>query len=164
MIYTMSPRLRALIWAAVSSKPQAEKDSLSEQLADGRAYADRVGWTVVGDLSVPGHTRDMPAYADLQRLAGERAFDVLICRGRDRLGRTDALITQVEAIVERAGAQVLSLAMPAPIGVPADRGSLYVAAIERAGAQAEVVELVRRHRSGMHRVCPIPTSRTRTRA
>lgn len=108
---------------------------------------------------MPGHTReyihyleaarDVPAYAELERLIRERAFDVLICRGRDRLGRTDALIATAEAIIASGGAQVLSMAMPHPITDKADRGQLYVAAIERAGAQVELIELRRRHQSGM---------------
>jgi len=125
--------LRAILWAGVSSKPQADADkkSLPEQLADARAYAERMGWQIVGELSVPGHTRsfihyhraaaDMPAYGDLERLAGERAFDVLICRGRDRLGRTDALIATSEAIIVAGGAQVLSLAMSPPSSEPVPR-------------------------------------------
>ena len=162
-------KLRAVVWAAVSSKPQLktksadgaeeDKESLPEQLAEGRAYAERMGWQVVGELSVPGHSReyihyheaaaDIEAYAELERLANERSFDVLIARGRDRLGRTDALIATAEAIVAQGGAQVLSLAMPHPVGQQTERGALYIAAIERAGAQSELVELRRRHKSGM---------------
>jgi len=154
-------KLRAVVWAAVSSKPQAdaEKESLPEQLAEAMGYAEKMGWEVVGELTVPGHSREyihyhaaaqsIPAYAELERLAGEQAFDVLITRGRDRLGRTDALIATAEAIVASGGAQVLSLAMPHPVGHQTDRGALIMAAIERAGAQSEIVELRRRHRSGM---------------
>ena len=157
----MTKTLRAVLWAAVSSKPQAdeEKESLPEQLAEGRAYAERMGWQVVASLTVPGHSREyihyhdaaqeIEAYAELERLANERSFDVLVARGRDRLGRTDALISTTEAIVASGGAQVLSLAMPQPIGEQQERGALYIAAIERAGAQSEMVEFRRRHRSGM---------------
>ena len=162
-------KLRAVVWAAVSSKPQVkkkmadgeeeDKESLPEQLAEGRAYAERMGWQVVGELSVPGHSREyihyhdaaqeIEAYAELERLAEERAFDVLIARGRDRLGRTDAIIATAEGVCRQAGAQVLSLAVPTPIRDKPDRADLYLSAIERAQAEGELLEFRRRHKSGM---------------
>ena len=157
------------MWAAVSSKPQLktksadgaeeDKESLPEQLAEGRAYAERMGWQVVGELSVPGHSREyihyhdaaqeIEAYAELERLAEERAFDVLIARGRDRLGRTDAIIATAEGVCRQAGAQVLSLAVPTAIREKPSRGDLYLSAIERAQAEGELLELRRRYKSGM---------------
>jgi len=161
--------LRAILWAAVSTKPQLkkkiadgeeeDKDSLPSQLIEARAYAQKMGWDVVAELSVPGHsrdyifwheiTRDIPAYAELQRLADQRAFDVLVVRGRDRLGRTDAIIATTEAVCAQAGAQVLSLAVPTPIKAKRDRADLYLSAIERAQAEGEIMELRRRHEGGM---------------
>lgn len=156
---------RAVVWAAVSSRPQAERDSIDQQLVDGGALAAAQGWQVVATLVVPGESRDYIDLADalaglderlrpgeenayrrlLDLLAG-RAFDVLVCRARDRLGRTDALIAGVEERCRRAGVVVWSIAMP-PSG--SEAGDLYVSAVERAGAQREMVELQRRHRYGM---------------
>jgi len=63
------------------------------------------------------------------------------------------LIAQVEALAREAGIQIYSLAMPTAIIEPEraaeDRGILYAAAIERASAEAEMMELRRRHRMGM---------------
>jgi len=112
---------------------------------------------------VKGHTRsyiffqdaaeEILAYRRLRQLCENRAADVLVCRGRDRLGGTDALIAQVEALAKAAGMQIYSMTMPATIVEPGranqDRGSLYIAAIERASAEAELVELRRRHQQGM---------------
>lgn len=154
-----------MVWAAVSSRPQAERDSVEQQVADGGALAAAQGWQVVATLVVPGESRDYIDLADalaglderlrpgeenayrrlLDLLAG-RAFDVLVCRARDRLGRTDALIAGVEERCRRAGVMVWSIAMP-PSG--SEAGDLYVSAVERAGAQREMVELRRRHRYGM---------------
>lgn len=157
--------MRVVVWAGVSSRPQAELDSLDQQIADGRAWAERQGAGVAAVLVVPGVTRNFidfydalagldeflrpgehNAYRELERLLAERAFDVLWIRGRDRLGRTDALIAGVEERCRRAGVVVQSQAMPATGHVA---GDLYTAAIERASAQREIVELVRRNRYGM---------------
>lgn len=84
----MKPRIA--IWAAVSSKEQA-----------GREYAAQVGGEVVRVYQVPGHSRsyikfddatsDMEAYHQLEADCEAGTFDVLWCRNRDRLGRTEAL-------------------------------------------------------------------------
>ena len=121
--------LRVAVWAAVSTKEQAEddKDSLPTQVAEGRAWAKGMGGQVVATYWVPGHSRqygfyddaarDMPAYRLLREDAEGGKFDVLWCRERSRLGRTRALIAQVEYIVEEEGnAEVYSAAMPHQIG------------------------------------------------
>lgn len=155
--------MRAVVWAAVSSKSQLKGDSNEEQVRDGKTVCEQFNWDVVETLEVPGLTRDfifftdaehkVEAYRRLRLLCEQRAFDVLVCRGRDRLGRTDALISQVEELCKRIGqAQIYSMAMPTfiPEGKLAqDRGALYAAAIERATAQAELIELRRRHSAGM---------------
>lgn len=157
--------MRAVIWAAVSSRPQAELDSIDQQIADGRDWTERQGGETAAVLTVPGVTRSFidfydalagldeflrpgehNAYRELERLLAGRAFDVLWVRARDRLGRTDALIAGVEERCRRAGVRVHSQAMPST-GHAA--GDLYTSAIERAGAQREIVELVRRNRYGM---------------
>jgi len=155
--------MRAIIWAAVSSKPQLKGDSLEAQTRDAKAVCERFEWEVVATLRIPGASRDfiffqdaegeVRAYREFHRLCERKLGDVLVCRGRDRLGRTDALIAQVEALAREAGMQIYSLAMPTAIIEPEraaeDRGILYAAAIERASAEAEMMELRRRHRMGM---------------
>jgi site-specific DNA recombinase len=155
--------MRAIIWAAVSSRPQLKGDSLEAQIRDAQAVCERFGWTVIATLSVPGQSRDfiffqdaaasIEAYREFETICGNGKADVLVCRGRDRLGRTDALIAQVEAVARQAGMQIYSIAMPSAIveasDMGQDRGTLYAAAIERASAQAEMMELRRRHQMGM---------------
>jgi DNA invertase Pin-like site-specific DNA recombinase len=150
---------RILIWAAVSSKAQAseEKDSLPTQVADGKRWAADVGGEVVAVLKVPGHSRnygffadaerEMPAYRRLRELCEGRAFDRLWCRARDRLGRTDALIAQVEYLISEAGARIYSAAMPIEGGTETAR--LYLSGMERAGSQAFVVVMTEAHDRGM---------------
>jgi len=154
--------MRCLIWCAVSSKPQAKKDGYAEQLHDARALCEQRGWKIVAELQVPGHTRnywqyyeaatDVPAYQELQRLAEARAFDLLVCRELDRLGRSDALLSQVQHLLRQNGIQVFELANPVPViepgkGLTTER--LYLDAIRRAGAEDEVLRLRRRHTQGM---------------
>lgn len=163
--------MRCLIWAAVSTKAQAaeERASLPQQITDARAVIDRENWTEVHEpLIVDGHSRsysgisplldacaDMPQYAALIELARSESFDVLLCRSRDRLGRTDVLVTEVESYLRTHGIQVYSLDMPGHIQNPEeyrssrDKAGLWTAAIERARAEDEVATLATRYRFGM---------------
>jgi DNA invertase Pin-like site-specific DNA recombinase len=160
---------RAIVWSGVSSQQQVEdRDSLSRQRAEGESLCASRGWVVVANLEVPGATReyidlqdaiegldvdlrrlqmDVPnAYRELSELIAGRQFDVLVCRDRSRLGRTDSLIAGIDERVRRAGATVYSMAMP-PTG--ARVGDLYVSAIERASAQHEMERLKERRSKGL---------------
>jgi DNA invertase Pin-like site-specific DNA recombinase len=153
--------LRVAVWAAVSTKPQAteDKDSLPSQIRDGRTWAESNNGGVVATYKITGHSRsyifleqaadEMDAYRQLLTDCQSQKFDVLWCRGRDRLGRTDALIAQVEAVVREIGAaQIYS----ATLGLPLDSShtaALYASGIERAQAQEEIERLKRRHARGM---------------
>ena len=150
---------RVAVWAAVSSRAQVEnKDSLASQLRDGRLWADQVEGQVTHTFEIPGHSRQyiffhdaaavIPAYDELRQACEGREFDVLWCRSRDRLGRTDALIAQVEALVANAGAAVYSALMPSPIEDTSTASSIYMSAIERAQSEVETIQRVRRVRIG----------------
>ncbi|HUV74767.1 MAG TPA: recombinase family protein [Anaerolineae bacterium] len=163
--------MRCIIWAAVSSKPQAseEKDSIPSQLDSARELVARnEGWHEVHEpLVVGGHSRsyifladaaaEMPVYTEVMSLARSGSIDLLICRGRDRLGRTDALIAQVEEYLASYNVQVHSLTMPTRILDPeefaqhTDRASIWMRSVERAKAQDETAEIRARHRTGMRR-------------
>ena len=163
--------MRCLLWAAVSSKPQADetKDSIPTQISAGRELIEQnEGWHEVRDpLVIPGHSRnyifladaavDMPPYSSLMTLAREGQIDLLICRGRDRLGRTDALVAQLEEYLASYNVQILSMSMPTRVQEPKDfsnhrdRAGLWMRSIERAKAQDEIMELRARHDRGMTR-------------
>ena len=157
----MTTPTRLAIFASVSTPAQAavEKDSLPSQLRDGHTFAASIGATVVATYQVPGHTRkyifytdaetDIPAYAQLRADCAAHTFDVLWCRARDRLGRTDALIAQIEAIVTAAGAEVYSALLPHPLGQPSEASTLYLSAVERAQAQVENIQRTRRRDIGI---------------
>jgi len=163
--------MRCVIWAAVSSPGQAseEKDSIPSQIEAARELIQRSdGWHEVQEpLVIPGHSRsyifladaaaDMPVYTDLMQLARQGEIDLLVCRGRDRLGRTDALIAQIEEYLASYNVQVLSLSMPTKIQEPGEfaakgnRPAIWMRSIERAKSQDEVAELRARHRMGMRK-------------
>ncbi len=163
--------MRCIIWAAVSSKPQAseEKDSIPSQISAARELIERnERWHEVHDpLIIPGHSRgyifladaatEMPVYTELMDLTRSGSIDLLICRGRDRLGRKDALIAQVEEYLAEYKVQVYSMAMPTRVQDPQefaeqrDRASIWLRSVERARSQDEVAELQARFRMGTRR-------------
>lgn len=118
---------RAIVWAAVSTKPQANEDehfSIPKQIADGERFCEQNGLQVVDVLRVPGHSR---SYRTLDKLAAdarkknidafdrliehlERAdFDVFICRDANRFARKASLLHYiVESIIEDCGATIYS--------------------------------------------------------
>lgn len=124
--------MRCVIWAAVSSKPQAseEEDSIPSQIDAARELIQRnEGWHEVHDpLVIPGHTRsyiflaeaarDMSVYTELLELTRNGEIDLVICRGRDRLGRKDALIAQVEEYLTTYNVQIYSVATPTRVQDP----------------------------------------------
>jgi DNA invertase Pin-like site-specific DNA recombinase len=114
-----------------------------------------MGGQIVCIFEVPGHTRkyikfsdaarDMPAYRQLEEACEQGKFDVLWCRARDRLGRTDALISTTEEIVRTVGrAEVYSAFMPHDVGHASEASAIVSSAVERAIAQTESIQRVAR--------------------
>jgi DNA invertase Pin-like site-specific DNA recombinase len=119
--------LRAIIWAAVSSRAQAEDEriSLPKQEADARALCEREGWQIVDVLRVPGFSRDyidihecardmqahgINAFTSLLKHWEDRDFDVLICRDAERYARTQTLSAYVVERTISVGARIYSIA------------------------------------------------------
>lgn len=151
---------RFVSWAAVSSLPQAEKISLSDQLAANRSHAEKWGGVVVEELVVPGESRSivlfedaarrMPAYARLRELIDARAFDVLVYLDRSRLGRKASLSMAVVELCAEAGIACYETSAP-PSTLDAAQGAIdnqLVGAIKSVMAQDEVTKFVRRSQSG----------------
>lgn len=149
--------LRVAIWSAVSSKPQAEKTSLSDQEEAGRRFAASLDGHVVAAYVVPGHSRDLifwtdaeeniPAYRQLREGCERGDFDVLWALDPDRLGRDPALSSQVISLVEKSGAEVYLASAPHPVG-QATAGHRYIYAIQSVRAQEDQSLRVKRHRFG----------------
>lgn len=117
---------RAIVWVAVSTKPQASEDksSLAVQESDARAWCEANGYQVVDVLRVPGHsrfTRDIhelnsamkkkgiDALDKLLQYVNTRGFDVLVCRDAERFARKPSLLIRIiEEVIESAGAKIYS--------------------------------------------------------
>lgn len=114
---------RAILWTAVSSQAQAQDDKISLALQEraGRDWCAANGYTVVGVLSVPGHSRSesdiitlfedyarigVYAYHDLRKLWQTRGFDVLVAYSKDRLARSATGITWVIENTIKSGALI----------------------------------------------------------
>lgn len=78
---------RWVLWAAVSSLPQAKKISNENQLQPGREAAAKFDGSIVDELVVPGESRSIvlfedacariEAYAQLRQHISNADFDVL---------------------------------------------------------------------------------------
>lgn len=123
----MTPK-RAIIWAAVSTRPQAEEDekfSIPVQISEAEAVCAERGWQIIDRLIVPGHSRN---YRDLNTLARDaraegidafdrliahferRDFDVIVCRDANRFARKSSLLHMiVETVIEDCRASIYSL-------------------------------------------------------
>lgn len=163
---TMTRELRAAVYAAVSSGPQAAQDkvSIDVQLTQGRAVAERAGAVLVAELVVPGQSRSIdlwedaihpergiPAFRELRDLLDARAIDVLIFLNWSRLARTESLGAAIRAKCKRAGVQMYDISNPPrQFGVAEyNQGRSIIDAVLTINAEAEVTELKRRHETGM---------------
>ncbi|RPJ40100.1 MAG: recombinase family protein [Planctomycetaceae bacterium] len=163
----MSSRpLRVAIWAAVSSRRQAEEDrvSLDDQEKAGLAWAEGLGAEIVNVYRVPGHTRDiwnwneaereMPAYRQLREDAQAGKLDLLWAYDMDRLGRDPALGQQVISLVEKSDgpnlprAEVYVASSPHVVGSKTI-GHRYIGAIQSVRAGEDQEMRVRRFKMGM---------------
>lgn len=173
----MTPK-RALIWAAVSTTPQADEDekfSIPKQIEDGERMANENGWRIVDTLVVPGHSRD---YRTLEQLAADARkkdidafdrlikhfrdhdFDIFICRDANRFARKASLLHYIaEMIIEDCGALIYSQSDNMYID---DEKLPWWATIQGYKVRAEVKALVDGRNNGMDKRAQrgLPTSST----
>lgn len=154
---------RALIWIAVSTRPQAaeDRDSLAAQEREARALCEREGWQIIDVLVVPGHSRD---YLDIFEMARDmRAkgidaadkmlahweaadFDILIARDADRFAREQALHSYfISRTVRHCRARIYTFST----GWVDDSNYLMFAAMSGYKASADNAGRVRMHNVGM---------------
>lgn len=158
----MAPK-RFVSWVAVSSRPQIDGGSPTDQRERNLAHIEKWGGVLVADLEVPGQSRsyitledaraNIDAYRHLERLISEHAFDVLICYNVGRLGRKRSLITTVIDLCYEAGIMVYRTSSP-PHSLEFTRkgySDLLIEAIESATFQNEVDQMVENNKTGMIR-------------
>lgn len=152
-------------WRAVSSRPQAETESLSEQHRLNLRLMEQFGGYLYAELEVPGISRSLdsfeearrtiPAYEQLWRIIESKPQGqllILVARDRSRLGRTVALIESVARACNVAGIAIYPRATP-PLSIdPKEQQSqsnLLYSMIGSYESQAEVERLVDRRARGM---------------
>lgn len=159
--------MRCVVFAAVSSRPQVERESIPTQVANAHELIQRRGWQEVHPpLLVNGQSRDIDflheaideisAIGELTTLAREHAIDLVIVRDYDRLARTRSLLTQISAYLNRCLVQIYALDKPIDPISPDDlarsgQAVLTTAMVEAfAGiqAQSEIDRLRQRARFG----------------
>ena len=157
---------RAVIVAAVSTKAQAREEaaSIPAQLELCRETCARAGWLAVGEIVIPGHSRDYLYLSDLERDSPEFAAlmahvrnetaNLLVCWRFDRLWRTGFLSADIQRECAIHSAQIYSCNQP-KMPVPPEslrRRSGYDRLLETfsgLASEAEQEQRVQRHRMGM---------------
>lgn len=119
--------MRAIIWAAVSTKSQVAegRESLQSQVKLAQEVCVKNGWEITDILEVPGHSRryiDIYQLAESASLEGIHAFrkllnhfndadfDILVVRDADRFARTQTLHAMIVESTINIGAKIYSLA------------------------------------------------------
>lgn len=161
---------RCVLWAAVSSEEQAKKSSPEVQRAANRRF---VAETMPAMYGVRGEILHELALADTRSIIElseaasaypdsygilydllrrrERAFDLLVCRSADRLGRTRTLISSIEELCEARGIMIVYVAeaLPPTLNPHRQEGASFTAASRGAAAFEEIRRLVTRRDTGM---------------
>lgn len=155
----MPTSVRAISWAAVSSKPQAEKESLADQHQLNHALAEARGWQIIVDITVPGESRfyftladaqaHIQAYQKLAELVKTGAISWLICKSRDRLARTRQLNHQVADFLQDHGIRIYSRTFPPASLEERTEAEVWSEAIESGYSEAEILRLKQRRERGM---------------
>lgn len=153
----------------MSSSPQAERESLDDQerlnaefVASLSSHYPGYAGVIVETLKIVGSRsiielseacKRHKAYAHLVAAIKARQFDALICRSRDRIARTDALILTIERLCQEYDILVVprqSLPVTLDIrAVRASEGAGLISAIEGHFAAAGVRRLVHDNKMGM---------------
>lgn len=155
--------MRAASWAAVSSRPQADKISLEEQHRRNKEKIQELGGVCVADLTVPGASRKIvlfeeacgriSAYAELKDLVDRKQIDLLVFFVKSRLGRMMSLCETVVAYCQAHGVAVYDLSAPPSTLDAAQQmrsaGDTITSAVTSWQSQRESSELWQKHADGM---------------
>lgn len=165
----MKRHLLVISWCAVSSRAQSEKRSLVMQREENISFVANLSTRyplfsgeIIGELQVIGSRsiieleeacRRYPAYTKLVTLVRARAIQAVVCRSRDRLARTDALVMTIERLCEKHGVYIIPRQNP-PVTLDPEflwnaEGSGLYPAIEAHVAASAVRRLTNDHQMGM---------------
>jgi len=149
----------AISWAAVSSKPQADRESLNDQHRLNHALAEALDWDIVEDITVPGESRsyhrlsraqqNIDAYKQLDEFVQSGAVNWIIVKDRSRLGRTRRLVRELDDYLHDHGTRVYSRTMPPASTEKRTQSDVWGEAIEQGMSEAEILTLKQRREMGM---------------
>lgn len=157
-----SANLKCISWSAVSSRPQVDGESLTDQSNKNKSLIATLNGQCVADLVVPGESREIldldtasakiPAYAQLSAIIRNRDADLLVCQDLSRLGREASLIIQIVRLCQRNQIALYARSSP-PSTLDARKQETDIAAslmlaLESAMVRVEMINLRKRHDIG----------------
>jgi DNA invertase Pin-like site-specific DNA recombinase len=133
-------RLRALLYARVSTRQQAgeDKTSLDSQLDACRALAEAQGWEVVNEVrdDVSGYTLDRPGLDEVREWAREGRFDLLVAHKQERISRSQVDTAVLDNEFVKAGVRIWTVQEgtfeDTPLGRYLRQTHAFVAEMDRA--------------------------------
>lgn len=161
---------RIVSWIAVSSEEQAKRASPAQQRADNAKFVNEtlpLTYGVSGEIIAELELADSRSIIELSEAAAtypdsygilynllrqkERAFDLLVCRSADRLGRTRTLISTIEELCAARGIVIVCVAegLPASLDPTRHEGDGYRLASRGAASAEEVLRMRNRRDRGM---------------
>lgn len=112
---TVTPTLRAAIYARVSSDEQREGQTIDSQITELERFANSKGWAIAGvykDDGWSGALLGRPALDSLRDDAAHKQFDLVLFNDVDRLARDVAHLGIVKRDLERSGVKVIFRKLP----------------------------------------------------
>jgi site-specific DNA recombinase len=107
---------RAVLYARYSSSLQSDSWSIEAQIADLRAYCERMGWTILDDVcvdaAITGKTDERPGLERAMGLIREGRANVLVVHKLDRFFRNMAKTFEYVAELEECGAGLVCTQQP----------------------------------------------------
>src|SRR5487761_219716 len=140
-------KMRAAIYARVSSERQEKEHTIGSQLEALRNYAAQNGMEIVEEFTDEGYSGarlDRPALDRMRDLAERRGFEVLLTYCTDRLARKFVLQVLILEEMERFGVKTIFLEG----GAADDPLSKLTHQITGAVAEFERAKIVERNRRG----------------
>lgn len=113
--------IRVVIYVRVSSRNQDIENSSDAQIAECKAFIERMGWTLVGiyiDKAKSGRDDQRPQHSLMVHdgTKQDRDFDKVVMWKHDRYARNENYATLTKAMLRKAGVEIISIKDPAVEG------------------------------------------------